>query len=455
MTITEQQIQKLERLLVGFSWATRSWANDAQHPHNKPWPYDIEEKSKKIAAQVAEIAGYQPGKEEPVENGWPNYDPKKRAEILALPQYPEIQIHLMGLVGWVYRNLKYDWSGTVEKVFELARLCRECGAWTMRTFMTNGSRAKTELYMLDALPWKTVIKDGRKLHDFSQVNSYYWECCEVIERANKYWQLKHEPTFWMARQNQDIFRRDNNVQGIHGFRDQRAFGVRTKFNSDYIQFQRLKYLRGEDYLPCCEFENEPNHHGNHEEGAVIAEQHLGYFLDLEPLGLIIPNTRTCGATSEFPHAELVERHYFKPLDRFFGNDRFNRKVKVDNHGVSTLQSLFGWTADEDGKTQFEKALGSAWPRLCYNEDAANDGSYSPIPWTGYRQANYEELFDTVWYGTSECRKRGKKFFFTVFMMDCLEQDPEDGIAKETYTLEEMDWKRAKAPLHALEDLKRG
>lgn len=445
MAVTKQQIEQLQNLLVGYSWATRSWAN-ADPLDREGWKNNIKDKSEKIAFKIAELTGYTPEPEEPEEPGWPVYNAEKRKKILQLPQLPEIQIHLMGLVGWIYRNLRRDWSGTVEKVYELARLCRECGAWTMRTFMTNGSRAKTELYMLEALPWKTVVKDGRKLHDFDQDNPYYWGCCEVVERACKYWHLKHEPTFWMARQNQDIFRRENNVQGIHGFRDPKAFEIRNAFNVEYIKFQRK--FRSPDYDPCCEPENEPTHR-NHVEGATIADQHLRYFLALEAQGLPLHNFRTCGAMSEFPHAELVERHYFESLQRWFGDDRFNRKVKVDNHGVSTLQSLFGWIVDDDGKTQFQKALGSAWPVLCYNEDAANDGSYSPIPWTGYRQANYEELFDTVWYGTSECRKRRKFFFFTVFMMDCLEIDPKDNVPKETYNLEDMDWKRAKAPLHAI------
>jgi len=367
----------------------------------------------------------------------PEYDSKLVQRILELPQYREYAIHYMNLPGFIYRNIEQNRKETIDKVYEIARLTREAGGEALRTFMMNGCRAKSERYTFDALPWQMVNVPGKpKQIDFTKRNELYWEACQVIEDACKYWRIKHRPTMGMDRYNYDIFNERFNVQKINGFRSAKAQAIKIQFMLDYYMFQ--KSIRGAAYAPTLEIENEPDHCGNHTLGALIADQNLEMFRKLEEVGQLIQNLWVCSSSSEFSHANFVEHHFFEDLHRYFGfSPEFDsRLIKNDYHGVSTLQSLYD--------AAFDHGLGSAWKHLCFNEDGANAGSYSPIPWTPYRQGSYIEVFDMLQHGLTECRNKGKTFYFTMFMMDCLELDKVDDIAKETYLLHEMNWKRTKA-----------
>ncbi len=357
---------------------------------------------------------------------WPKYSREEKDRVHALPWHGKYAIHMMGLPGFIYRNLKIDRKKTIDTVFELIRLAREDGARYIRTFMMNGSRRASERYMKKALPWVTL--PGGRI-DFSQRNDYYFQCCEVIERACKTWHCIHRPTFYMDRYNYDIFRAVNNVQGIEGFRSAGAQAVKIKFMCDYIKFQKNDLHNNS--RSTFEIENEPAHHGDHQLGFLMADQNLEMFRAVEALdlGTRINEVWTCSGMSEFQHANFVGRHY--AFGRWFGADEFRtRKVHPEWHGMSTLDSI---------QDDLIAGLGSGWRHLAYNSDGANVGSYNPIPWTNFRQASYDELVEMFTFAIMQSHDRGKDFYFTCFAMDCLQQDPIDNVAKETYDLSKMDW----------------
>lgn len=430
---------KIERKLNKQAWLTK---HDAQNSPviggNDPWEKRIKQNSKDLAELICDEDEEPQIPVGPVKYV-PSYSTGVVLRTLALPQYKEYAIHYMGLPGYVYRHLRDAPRETIDKVYELARLTREAGADALRTFMMNGSRARSEKYMFEALPWQMVKGSWQgkqvKQIDFSQRNDYYFECCQVIEDACKYWDIKHRPTIWMDRYNYDIFDERFNVQGVNGFRSAHAQKIKINFMIDYFMFQMS--IRGIKYDSTFEIENEPTHHRNHELGGLIADQNLEMFRALQDLGMQIEDLWTCSGGSEFSHANFVGEDC-ETFNRCFGSDEFkSRLVKPEYHEVSTLQSL--WDAN------FDHGLSSGWKQLCFNEDAANVGSYSPIPWTNYKLGNYVEVFDMLDVALRECKAhRGKRFFFTMFMMDCLELDEADGIAKETYLLHEMNWKRTKA-----------
>ena len=333
-------------------------------------------------------------------------------------------------------------------MYELVRQARIAGCKYVRTFMINGDRSVSERYIMDALPWQMVKvevngKQVRKI-DYTLRNDYYFECCGVIEEACKYWKIHHQPTFFMDRYNYDVFDARFNVQGVNGYRSAGALKIKSQFIYDYMDFQHN--YRPDSYRHCWEFENEPFHKGDHWLGATIADQNLVMYRKAQEHGARIDEGMTCSGSSEFSHANFVEKHWFASLNRYFGSDEFaTRKVKPEWHSVSTLDDLLH-------KMEWDKALASGWRHLCNNEDGANSGSYNPIPWTPYKQANYDELVEMCTFAITTAGSRGKRWIFTLFAMDCLEIDPDDGIAKETYNLERMNWHRYHAPRDVRLDL---
>jgi hypothetical protein len=350
-----------------------------------------------------------------------------REKIKSTPFYEELALHFMGLVGYVYRNLKTDTEKTITTVYDCVRGARKNGVRYVRSFLINGSRKPSEMYMADALPWPTV--NGKI--DLSKTNEYYWECVRIVEQACKYWHCIHRPTFFMDRYNEDIFHRDNNHQGVHGYRSKEALNFKKHFMKSYIYYQKNEL--GNRSNSTFEIENEP-YHRNWVEGANIADDNLAMWRAVESLNLgsTIADVWTCSGTSEFSHANFVEPQtmIIGGKERTFGSEEFrSRKVKPEYHGVSTLASL--------KKLDWDRALRSGWKHVCNNEDGANDGSYNPIPWTNYRQANYEELLEMCEHAIRTSRAKNKRWYFTMFAMDCLTQD--NGVAKETY--DRINWHR--------------
>jgi hypothetical protein len=380
----------------------------------------------------------------------PPYEKEYRAEILAGPQYNEYAIHYMGLPGYIYRFLDVQPANTCSVVYELARHTREAGGKALRTFMMNGSRKASERYMFDALPWQMVKRNGRKVIDFEKRNDYFYECCQVIEEACKYWRIEHRPTMTMDRYNYDIYHRDNNIQGVDGYRSPEALQIKKQFIRDYLLF--MASFRGAKYKPSFEIENEPMHGGDWSLGKIIADQNLEIFRYIQDL-TDIAHVWTCSGTSEFSHAWFVEPQT-EPMiidgkEVYFGLEEFRgRLVKPEWHGTSTLASLL--------RTGWEHGLGSGWPNLANNEDGgADDGEYNPIPWTSYRQANYLQLKEMCKYAHKTAAGQRKTWYFTAFAMDCLEVDPADNVPKETYDLDNMNWRRYDAYKDARAELAGG
>jgi len=433
--------KKLEDRHIDLSWLTEQQAKGKTTIDGVLTTERIKGCAKEIARLVAEMANYEEDDEEPVD--WkPNFP--DRAEILKTPIYNELRIHYMCLAGWAYRNIDEHPSLVHQQIYEIARRTRIAGAKYLRSFLINGSRSPKEKYIMDALPWEMVIKNGRKVIDFDSRNVKYWEVVKIIEQACMYWGIQHLPTFWMERYNDDIFNRDNNVQKIHGFWRDETVSIKVGFMREFMNMQKV--LRNLTFLPPFEFINEPLCWGNHDKGAIVADHHLDLWHGVEDLTQI-RKAMTCSGGCDFAHANFVEKHWFD--GRYYGSDEFkSRKIIADYHGASTLQSLYN--------ENFEHGLGSAWKHLSFNEDGSDSGSYSPIPWTPFRLANAGELYTMLRYGHTHCQERNKKFYHTVFMLDCLRQDKDDNmIAKEEFDpeqLESMNWKRAGAYKKMREEL---
>jgi len=80
----------------------------------------------------------------------------------------------MCLAGWGYRNIDEHPSLVHQQIYEVARRTRIAGAKYLRSFLMNGSRKKSEKYIMDALPWIMVTDDGRRKIDFDVPNMKWW-----------------------------------------------------------------------------------------------------------------------------------------------------------------------------------------------------------------------------------------------------------------------------------------
>ena len=433
--------KQLENRLNNLSWLS---VKRAKGDESVAVREDIKKTTKEIAEITAEMSGYDEDDEPAI---WtPNFPDRK--EILSLKPFPEYSIHYMGLAGWAYRNIDTDPDMVYQQIYELARRTRKARAKFLRTFLINGSRKKGEEYMMDALPWGMVIKDGRRKIDFDRINLVWWDVVEIIEEACKYWGIEHRPTFRMERYNQDIFHFDNNVQKIHGEWSDKSAEVTIKFMRDFMQMQK-DVRNNPNYKSPFEFFNEPLCWGDHVKLGAVADYHLKMWRGVEDL-TTINRAVTCSRGCEGAHANFVEKHFFD--GRYYGvSPEFDdRKVKPEYHGVSTLQSLYSAGG-------FIAGLGCAKFDLSYNEDGhGEDGSYSPIPWTNFNLANAEELYEMQYHGHTESQRRGKRFNHTVFMMDCLRRDKQDKmIAKEEFDPEQiahMNWERTMQYRKMREDL---
>ncbi len=98
-------------------------------------------------------------------------------------------------------------------------------------------------------------------------------------------------------------------------------------------------------------------------------------------------------------------------------------------------------------------LTSGWNHLIFSEDGADEGSFSPLPGTPFRQGNKKEVKAMLKYAISECHARGKKFYFTAFPMDVLHKDPDDDIYKEEFfNQRRIKWSRMEAFPEVMKEL---
>ena len=421
--------QQLENRIENLSWLSVKRAKG-----NEEVGKDIKTTAKEIAEIISKMSGYEEDTTEEPAIWIPIFPDRK--EILALKPFPEYSIHFMCLAGWAYRNIDKDPVMVHQQIYELARHTRKARAKFLRTFLINGSREKKEKYIMDALPWRMVIKDGMKKIDFNTYNGKWWGVVRIIEEACKYWGIEHRPTFRMERYNRDIFHFDNNVQKIHGEWSVRSAEITIDFMRDFMGMQK-DVRNNPTYKSTFEFFNEPLCWGDHVKLGAVADYHLKLWRGVEDMTAIY-RAVTCSGGCEGAHANFTEKHWFD--GRYYGSSEFDdRKVKPEFHGVSTLQSLYS-------AGNLIKGLGCAKFDLSYNEDGhAEDGSYSPIPWTPFNLADPEELYEMQYHGHTECQRRGKRFNHTVLMMGCLCQDEKDNmIAKEEFSpkqIARMNWER--------------
>ena len=377
---------------------------------------------------------------------WPKISKAEREKVYAVRFYPGLNMHFMGLQGWIYRNLKYDRKKTVDHVYEMFKRARMKGVRYVRTFMYNGSRDWDERYMSDAHPYIT-LPNGKI--DFEQRNDYFFECCMVIERACKTWHMIHRPTHAMWRYNNDMFLPRNNVQGINGFNSLRAQAVRVKGAVNYCHFQKIDCKNKS--TPTFEFINEP-YHFSWPHGKLLADQNLEVFLAVQALGYGITHKHimTCSGTDEFQHAHFCHRFSMMingNLEWFGFEEIKKRWFMPDHHGCSTKESLLA-----RGFVKLHRNL--FYMRPAFNEDGGDPlGRYQPLPWSKkYMLADYEQLHEQFHYAIPFAHAKGKPHTFTIFMTDCLSKDPVDGIVKETYDLDRMNYDRVSAYGDAMQEL---
>lgn len=323
--MSENLAKKLEARHIDLSYLTVQRAKGIEAIDGVLVTDLIKDCSAEIARLIVE--GDQP--EDPGDPDPPIWKPNfpDRKEILALPLYDEYRIHYMGLAGWAYRNIDENPDMVRQQIYEIARRTRKAGAKYLRSFLINGSRKASERYIMDALPWEMVIKDGRKVIDFDTINEKYWDVLEIIEEATKYWGIQHQPTFGMSRYNADIFNMQNNVQGIHGEWSDGSIPVMANFMRSFMNMQIG--LRNPTFLPTFEFKNEPICWGNHPLGHIIADYHLKLWRGVEDL-TEIRRAVTCSGQCEWAHANFVGKEFID--GRWFGSEEFkDRKVTAEWH----------------------------------------------------------------------------------------------------------------------------
>ena len=83
-----------------------------------------------VAINIAAIGEITAAQELLEENGngnggdpdyWPKIPLVERKRIHAMRFYPGLNMHFMGLQGWIYRNLKHDRKKTIDHVYEMFR----------------------------------------------------------------------------------------------------------------------------------------------------------------------------------------------------------------------------------------------------------------------------------------------------------------------------------------------
>ena len=346
-----------------------------------------------------------------------------------MKSYEQYGIHFFCVVQYIMNNLDEPW---IDKSID--RLCKKTakmGAKRLHTFLWNGSLKPSERYCKKAIPWKRV--DGKV--DFSEPNYEFAEALILLDYCAQKHNLDLMLTLFMARYNEDIFKKDKNVQGIDGFYSDEAIEVQKTFARWVIKVMR-QYRPG-DYKPYVLLMNEPICRGRHEYGAnVIAPWHLKMWRAIEDL-TTIDHLWVNSGECEYAHCELVGEFKDPWTGKTLGSDEFkSRKVKPEEHGVSTLDSLL--------EKKFHHSLKSGWKHLVFSEDGARGGSFR-VPGLGFWQGNYREVKEMLSYAIRECNKKNKRFYFVSFTMSCLKKNQDTGYFQEDFRrLNHINWKRMKA-----------
>jgi hypothetical protein len=356
-------------------------------------------------------------------------------EVTKEKNYATYDLHFLAVVPWIMKRL--DDPKIEKKVNHLCSRVSSMGAKRLAHFCFNGSPAKSEAYIFHQIPWKLYREDGQWKVDFHGYNEDWFLSLELLEDCCKRNGIHQLPWGLMARYNEWLFDIKNNKQKIHGMLSDDAFPVIEDYYKRIIK--SIKSRRNlETYQPNLGAINELSHNGDHKYGLKIANWHLALWRALEKQGISIENFWVDHSHSEYVHAQLVDYHWDPWNNAWIGSDEFKtRKIKSQDHGVSTLKSLY-----ESG---FMTGLSSAWPHLCVNEDGANDGSYKIPGLHSYWQANRKELMNMLRFGIGKSLEKNKKFYFTGFVMDSLKVNPETGFVEECLDdMKRINWARLRA-----------
>ena len=333
-------------------------------------------------------------------------DPSKKPTPPFPAKYETYSINWIGLLPWMVMEemAGNDVSDAVEILVEKSR---RSGAAYIHSFCWVGDPSQP--YHQYATPWKW--KDGKI--DFSKKNPEHKRQFKALAKMCKKYDMEFRPIFFMNRYNNPVFEGLNH-QGIYDFYSPEAVAIQKQYIFDCIHW--LKDIFDKDYQPTVLLINEPAHYGNDEEGHNIAEWH-------KEIGDCVLRWTTPerlwvdSSHSEYAHSYFVGSHQCPKCDHWFGREEyFDRPVRSENHGCSTLQGFI-----DNG---FEELIGSAWTHGTFNEDGSAYGSKLADGIPDFRFANYEELGESLRFTMPLALSNGVIFNFVAFPPDGIKQGKE-------------------------------
>ncbi len=361
------------------------------------------------------------------------YDDPSEGE--ALTKYLENHIGWIGLLPWMMNNPEADLDGLFKKTSDAGVSC-------VRSFCWVGDPGKSNAYTFKCLPWK-LVETYRV--DFNQPDPKFDKQFKKLARYCLKYDMDFMPILFMDRYNDHIFSLDGNINSVANKYDENAKPVVLSFTERCLG--NLREVYGQNYKPKAQPINEAAHYGRDDIAHKVADFNMmvGDKILEYTDDLILDSS-----LSDFVHAEYVGRYnsdgtkHLCPLcpegqERWFGRDKFEKRPFIsEQHGCSTIQGFY-----ENG---FDAALGSGWPELGTNEDGSFSGRIEVVL-NGkvlFRQANVEELNESLWHVLNESNMAGKRLVWCCFPFEVLEVkviDDEEILMENFQRWPEFNWPR--------------
>ena len=330
-----------------------------------------------------------------------------------LPKHQENHVGWIGLLPWMMNNPDADLD-------EFFKRTSNAGVSCIRSFCWVGDPSKDNFYTFKCLPW-ILVEEYRV--DFNLLNPLFEVQFKKLASYCKKYDMDFMPIYFMDRYNDHIFSLDGNVNGIADKYDDNARPIVLGLVERCIGW--LKEVYGQDYKPYGQPINEAAHYGRNDLAHAVADFNRDVgdkILESTDYDHLVLDA----SLSDFVAGYFSGRYnsdgskHLCPLcpkgeEVWFGRDEFEKRpVYIETHGASTIQGFY------DGG--FDAWIGSAWPGGGWNEDGSFDGSIEVIL-NGkvlFRQANTEELTDSLSWAMEACDVAGKKFLWGCFPFDPLE-----------------------------------
>jgi len=296
------------------------------------------------------------------------------------------------------------------------------------------------------LNWKTPwLREGDKFQlDVSFDDSWYYDLHRKFLAILKKYNIKPIPQGEMWRYTKVPY--EINVNGVNGFLDAKA-----------LQYQKL------GYKPV----NEAAHAGSDRLGHLIANWHRSIWLAIKDRvkfkDLIIDVSH-----SEFASAELVYHGTgprrtatppYKPKDyrqncnkcgKPWGNKKEDdRIITFEQHRCSIFDDLHKDV--KTGEDRLNEFLRSASRHIKFSEDGSQNPKATIIPFPGehWRLGDADQIYEMVKHGSSECKRKGKDFYWGIFPMESLLNHSWG--KEEYYDVDTINWDRFEAGQKGFKD----